>query len=326
MKITKELKNGMEFIRISNNDNMEVVLSPLGGSVYLVTIDGKCMTLTPSDVSVWSKGNMYHGKIVGRVCNRIKGNVVESEGKQYKIENNEGKNTLHGGVHGLSTQNFDYEIESHDDFTLVTFHHLSEDGESGFPGELDVKAIYKIYEARNQIDLTLLAKSNKKTLCSLTNHSYFGLGEENIDSLSLLIKGNKYIVPNEKTLLGKGIDVAPDYLDFSKGRVIGKDVNLPVLINSAVKGYDHHYFFNEVQTHSPQVILSGNKYELEISTDYSGCQIYSDNVKDNIDYFGTASEYHRGVALEPQESHLELHYLDSNDAYEHHISYVFKRK
>ena len=326
MEIVKELKSNIVFIRISNKDKVEVTLSTLGASIYSITIDGKYMTLTPEDLSTWSKENIYHGKTVGRVCNRIKGDVVVCEGKQYRVEKNEGENTLHGGVHGLSTQTFDYEIESYDDSTLVTFHHLSKDGESGFPGDLDVKIIYRFYETKNQIDLTLYAKSNKKTPCSLTNHSYFSLGEENEDTLSLLIKGNKYIVPDEKTLLGKGIDVVPEYLDFSKVRNVGKDVNLPILTNMAARGYDHHFFFHEIETRNPQVVLSGGKYELEILTDYSGCQLYSDNVKDNISYFGTKSEYHRGVALEPQESHLELHYLDPNDTYEHHITYAFKRK
>lgn len=326
MKITKELKNNIEFIHFSNKDHMNVTLSPLGGSIYSITIDEKYMTLSPSDVSIWSKGNIYHGKTIGRVGNRIKGDVVEVEGIKYKIEKNEGDNTLHGGVHGLSTQTFDYKIETHDDFTLVTFHYLSKDGESGFPGDLDVKAIYKIYEEKNQIDLTLLAKSNIKTLCSLTNHTYFSLGEENEGFLSLLIKGNKYIVPDDKTLLGKGIGVAPEYLDFSHGRVIGKDINLPILVNTATRGYDHHFFFDNVQINKPQIILSGSKYELEIYTDYSGAQFYSDNVKDGVSYLGTKSEYHRGAALEPQESHLELHYLDPKNTYEHHINYVFKRK
>ncbi len=326
MKIVKEFKNDILFMRISNKDKMEVTLSTLGASIYSITIDGKYMTLTPKDLSIWSKGNIYHGKTVGRVCNRIKGEIIECEGKQYRLEKNEGENTLHGGVHGLSTQTFDCEIESHDDFALVRFHHLSKDGESGFPGDLDVKVIYKIYGVKNQIDLTFCAKSNKKTLCSLTNHSYFSLGEENEDTLSLLIKGDKYIVPDDKTLLGKGIEKSPEYLDFSKGRIVGKDVNLPILTNTAAHGYDHHFFFDKVQTCNPQVILSGNNYELEILTDYSGCQLYSDNVKDNISYFGTKSEYHRGVALEPQESHLELHYLEPNDTYEHHIAYAFKRK
>ncbi len=326
MEITKNLKNDIEFIKIANKDGMEVTLSPFGGSIHSIVIDGKYMTLTPSEISDWLKSGIYHGKTIGRVGNRIKGNIIECKGKKYKLENNEGENTLHGGVHGLSTQTFDYEIENHDDFALVTFHHLSKDGESGFPGELDVKAIYKIYEAKNQIDLTLLAKSNKKTLCSLTNHSYFLLGEENIDSLTLLIRGNKYIVPDDKTLLGKGIATAPEYLDFSEGKIIGKDVNSPALINVATRGYDHHFFFDKVRIDEPQIVLSGSKYELDIITDYSGAQLYSDNVKDGIGYFGTKSEYRRGPALEPQESLLELHYLDPKDTYEHHINYVFKRK
>ncbi len=326
MLISKEINQEVELLHFVNADKMEVILSPLGASIYAIVIDGKYMTLTPSDMSIWSKGNIYHGKTIGRVGNRIKGNKVICEGKEYKVENNEGENTLHGGLHGLSTQTFDYTFIQNDEFTEVTFTYLSKDGESGFPGELNVTVIYKIYEHKNNVDLTLLAKSNKNTLCSLTNHSYFKLGEENEDTLTLLIKGNRYIIPDEKTLIGQGIGVAPDYLDFSKGRVIGKDVNLPILVNTAMRGYDHHYFFDKIDIKEPQIVLTGNHYELEIYTDYSGAQLYSDNAVDGNSYFDTVSPNHRGAALEPQESHLELHYLNPSDTYEHHINYVFKRR
>lgn len=73
---------------------------------------------------------MYLGAAIGRVGGRIKDGVFEIKGKGYKVPQNEGENTLHGGGNGFNTMIWESKIEETDDHASVTFYKtiLSEIG------------------------------------------------------------------------------------------------------------------------------------------------------------------------------------------------------
>ena len=62
---------------------------------------------------------------------------------------------------------------------------------------------------------------------------------------------------------------------------------------------------------------------MDAITDYPGVQIYSDNYKDAKGR-NTNKETRRAIAIEPSASHLDLHYLESDQEYHHFIKYIFK--
>jgi len=317
------IKENLETIELTNKIGLKVTLAPLGASIYSIEYQNKQVTLTPN-FDDWKKDSLYHGKTIGRVGNRIKGNKISCDDQEYTIENNEGPNTLHGGIHGISSCVFDYKIDNYSDYTKVEFSYISPDGESGFPGTLCLKVIYQIFENEAKIKLSFIANTDKTTLCSLTNHAFFMMGEQNLDNLKLTIKGTNYIVPNKDDLIAIKVERTPEYLDFSSSKSTCKDINNPVLMDGRTQGYDHHYFFNDVDINISQIILEGAKLKLTIYTDYSGAQIYSDNYKDDIKFLGTNYHVRRGIAIEPQESHLELHYLKPKETYKHTIIYVIE--
>ena len=318
VKINKEDK--FDFITFEN-DEMEVTFSNLGASIYSIIIDGKYMTLTPKDVEDFQKDTLYHGKTIGRSANRIKGNKIQIKDKTYELDNNENENVLHGGKNGLSTKVFDYEYSDNS----ITFSYMSKDKESGFPGNLFVRVIYTINFEEKIISVDYSAQSDEKTVCSLTNHAYFTLGEDCIDNLQLYLPSSKYIFTDPSNLVAIRKDEITDYLDFRTPKLLSSDINHSSLQNTICKGYDHYFFFDEVDD-SNQVILTGEKYQLAIRTNFEGIQIFSDNYADSVEFFGTKEEIHRGLALEPSDNHLVLHYLEPNEAYQRHIEYHFFKK
>ena len=92
--------NNQSFIKVTNNDDFEVVLSSNGASIYSIKLDNVFLTQTHISKELHKKG--YLGKTIGRVANRIKGNTILVQGVEYKLESNEGPNTLHGALMSLS--------------------------------------------------------------------------------------------------------------------------------------------------------------------------------------------------------------------------------
>ena len=115
--------------------------------------------------------------------------------------------------------------------------------------------------------------------------------------------------------------------DFRKAKLIAQDIDDPYLKDSCTKGYDMHFNFESIQTDNPQIILSTDKYEMNIITDFQGTQIYSDNFKNTAPFITNEIDHtRRGVAIEPQDSHLYDHILRKDEYYYRFIKYIFKTK
>ena len=93
-----------------------------------------------------------------------------------KLAINNGPNSLHGGVKGFNFYVWD---ANQLDKQTIEFSRLSPDGEEGFPGNLQVKVIFKLTDD-NAVDITYYAETDKPTIVNLTNHSYFNLSVREI--------------------------------------------------------------------------------------------------------------------------------------------------
>ena len=156
----------MELIKLKN-EKMEVTLCDIGASIFRLLFDNQDMLVSPSDINVYLRKNLYFGKSIGRICGRIK--------------NDKGEIILHGGIDGLSNQRFDFVKEDN----KVTFTYLSNEDQSSCDGEALIKVTYTLLDNDLLIELEATAK-NSATI-SLTNHSYFCLGEDDVHKLSLKI-------------------------------------------------------------------------------------------------------------------------------------------
>lgn len=324
-KLSTSIENyqSYTFITIKNED-LEVTLSNLGASIYQIKFHGELMTLTPSNKDDFLHENIYHGKTIGRVANRIKGNEVVINKKTYKLANNEGSNTLHGGINALSNQKFNYVIRKNDNSVKVTFHYLDKEKDIGFPGNLDVYVTYLL--TKTYLKISFKANVDKLSMCSLTNHAYYTLGSNSTKELKLCIKSHKYLNPNPADLLPLDIKEVDKVMDFSSLRRINRFIKDPYLINSKSNGYDHYYYFDNVNPKIAQIKLANKKYKMSIYTDFPGVQIYTDNYKTKEVFAQSDKLVRRGIAIEPSQSQKEFHYLNKDETYNHFIKLVFAKK
>lgn len=322
MNTSVVLNNKYHYIQIKK-DSFEVTLCDLGASIYSIKYDDDFLTLTPYKTT-FENLKYYNGKTVGRSANRHKGNVFVIDGKRYIVENNEKENTLHGGLNGLSKKVFKYSFDEVDDKVVVTFTYISKDGESGFPGNLSLKIVYTIFLNAHEVLCELFATTDKVTVCALTNHSAFTLGEKNIENLKLQINGGKFLDTNPIDLLPIEIKDVPPYLDFRVLKNIAQEINNPSMKQGKLNGYDHFIYFDKINN-DIQVLLEGSKYRLKIFTDYAGVQVYSDSWENDYEFFDVIGKSKRGVALEAQDSFIVHTTLAPKEIYKHYIRYNFEK-
>ena len=324
MKIEQYSEYNLNFVKVTNNQSFSITLCDLGASVYSIIFNNKEMTFVPEKLEDFARVDMYHGKTIGRIPNRLRGHKVIIDDKEYLLENNEGENTLHGGLHGLSAKVFEYEIEEEDEYVNVVFRYTMKDREDGLPGDTPIQVVYTIYEGKSEMKLEFFAKTNKKTAFGLLNHTYFNLGEEGLSNLSMRIRASNYLEVNPKDLLQIEKKPCKNCLNFQEFKKIEQDINDEYLLNSRTNGYDHQFYFDKVDPSLDQFSLRSQNVQMDIYTDFSTLQIYSDNYED-VKGRGSNKLRRRAVAVEPQESHECLHYLDIDELYHHFVTYKFSK-
>ena len=297
----------IRYITLGNKDTLQVTFCSLGASIYSIRFNGRLMTLTPKRKRDYLLSYVYHGKIIGPVCGRIKKGKLFIKDKEYDFMPNEGENTLHGGPSGFSNQIFDYELLndgikfSYEDIlgTYVVEYHLTDDS----------------------LRTNFIVHPKQEIPLALTNHSYFTLGSKNILKAKLQINSSKFIEVNSKDLIPERIKGVPACLNFKKLRNIGRCINNPYLKNSRTNGYDHSLILDEMG--SP-IVLENKKYRLTITSDFNAVQIYSDNYNKHVEMLGTKELVHRGIAIEPQDNQLER--KSYSGTYSRFIEYHFSKK
>ena len=295
-------------ITIENGLGLKAVFSPLGAAIYSISFGGDCLTRNVKNLDDFAKPICYYGKTIGRSANRIKGNKIILDNKEYLLADNEKGNVLHGGLYGLSNQVFSYQISENSRQIAIIFQYLSPNLESGYPGNLDVKVTYLISKKKNQIKVLYETKTDETTLCSLTNHSYFTLGSSHIKELSLKLDSDTYLEV-DKNLIAIGKKPVDSFFDFRGGK------GLPE------KGGIDHFFYLK----NKEIVLENKKYRLTIDSDFEGVQIYTSNGTYPDELYPKCSNTLDSVAIEPSDSHLGLHILKTGDVYSRYIVYNIER-
>jgi len=248
------------------------------------------------------------GAVVGRVANRIAKGRFAVDGKAYALAINDPPNTLHGGLRGFDKVVWNAEAAESPDGPSVVFHHVSPDGDEGFPGALSVRMTYTLTNG-NELRIDYEATTDKATPVNLTNHSYFNLAcTGDVLGHVLRLKARKY-TPTDAGLIPTGeiADVAGGPLDFTKPKPIGRDLKK---IPGGLRGYDHNFV---IDGGGHELVLAARVYEpvtgraMEVSTDQPGVQLYTSNSFDGtlVGKRGAAYPLHAAFCLETQ------HYADS---------------
>lgn len=306
--------DGVEFVVVKNNVGLEVTFANLGGAIYSIKFHDREMVSQVKDVKDFLGDKVRNGKVIGRVAGRIKGNELKIDKKAYKLADNDNGNVLHGGKEGISTKIFSHRVFSTAEHVHVVYTYFSKAGESGFPGNALFEVHYIVPNNRATVKAKLLSYVSETCPVSMSIHTYFSLGEENLDKLAMKIRAKKYLDINpEDLILGQEKDITP-CLDFTKTKPVVRDIKDPSINKGRLNGYDHCFIFDKVDEELSQVKIENGKYRIDVYTDFDAAVVFIDNKK------------YRGIAVEPQKNPSKELLLSRNDEFSHFIRYEFSKK
>jgi len=213
--------------------------------------------------------NRYFGSTIGRFANRIANSKFTINNEEFKLNSNNNKNSLHGGIVGFDKVIWSSKIGKKDN--SVTFSYLSPHMEEGYPGNLSVSVKYRLTD-ENEIHINYFAETDLPTHVNLTNHSYFNLSS-NPQSLingshELMIKANYYLdVDNELIPNGKFNKVDNSDLDFRVSKKINSELDFNWVLNKEKSKLE---LISSLYSQDSGI-------SLDISTTLPGLQVYSGN-------------------------------------------------
>jgi aldose 1-epimerase len=175
-------------------------------------------------LETYLEGRAYMGAIIGRIAGRIRGGVLDLEGRAYPLACNEGGNHLHGGNRGLDKRMWTAEPLARPDGAALRLRYASPDGEEGYPGNLEIAVTYTL-TPENGFVVESEAVADRPTPLSLAHHSYFNLAGEGSGQVlghEFQIFAEAYVPADaDMALSGRPESVAGSASDFGRPRRLG---------------------------------------------------------------------------------------------------------
>ena len=285
---------------IIQNKFLRVQTLNYGASLFEVFHKDKKINLI---LNLESKENYrYKHACVGSTCGRYAGRISNSKfriaKKEYILNSNEGKNTLHGGKVGFSKLPW-IKLKQTKDQVVYQIHSV--DNDQGFPGNLIVNCTYQL---KNKfLIIKYEYKSNKKTHVNLTNHSYWNLEKikkNKIYNHELKLNSNKYLqIDKDLIPTGKTNRVKNSIYDFLKFQNLGKKLNFfkNKKIDLKHKGFDTTYIVKKNSRNFVGSLKNNNSnVQVDFFSNLPGVQLYS---AQNLNYKKKLFPY-QGICLETQ--------------------------
>ena len=308
----------VEIYTLHNSKGAEARIMTYGGIVQSLSMPDKNgkfadVVLGYDNLQGYIDKTPYFGALIGRYGNRIGGAKFTLEGNTYTLATNNGPNTLHGGLKGFDKVVWTAKSSVGIRGPQLVLAYFSKDGEEGFPGNLEVTAIYTLTED-NELKLEFAATTDRPTVVNLTHHSYFNLaGQGNGDILGHIV----YINSDKTTPVDSGLITTGEFksvdgtpFDFRKPTAIGARINDPDTVLQYGPGYDHNWVVNKPFGQfglQARVEEPASGRVMEVWSDEPGLQFYAGNFLDGTlkGKGGVAYQIHTGFCMEPQ------HYPDS---------------
>ena len=275
----------VELYTLTNAKGMRAEIITYGGALVRLTAPDRAgkladVVLGMDTLDGYRTQPNYFGALIGRYGNRIGHASFTLEGKSYRLPNNDGANTLHGGPQG-----FDKRVwKARETAGGLELTYVSADGEEGFPGALTAKVVYTLTD-QNELKIDYSATTDKPTVVNLTNHSYFNLaGTGTILGHEVTILADRF-TPVDAGLIPTGElrPVKGTPFDFTKPTAIGARIEDNDQQLQFGHGYDHNWVLNHsggslakaAEVHDPS---SGRV--MEVWTTEPGLQFYTGNFLD----------------------------------------------
>jgi aldose 1-epimerase len=309
----------VEIYTLDNGRGVSARITNFGGTVVNLWVPDR--QGRPGDV-VWGFDRVrdyetkspYFGCLIGRYGNRIARGKFTLDGQAYRLATNDGPNALHGGLRGFDK--VVWEVKSaalnRRGEPALALRYLSRHGEEGYPGNLDVTAVYTLTRD-NGLRVDFSATTDRATVVNLTHHSYFNLaGSGDILGHEVMIRSDRF-TPVDKTLIPtgelRGVKGTP--FDFNRPTAIGARIGGADEQLKFGKGYDHNWVIRRCPF--AKLCLQAKVTEpttgrsMEVWSTEPALQFYSGNFLDGTIRGKGGQRYgHRSAfCMEPQ------HYPDS---------------
>lgn len=329
------------FYEITNAAGMKAIVTDFGATLHSLYVPDKEGNMR--DV-VWGYDTVkeyeidngpFFGATVGRIANRTGGAVVTVNGIDYHMEANERTNCLHSGSQCYHIRMWNAEILDQ----AVRFSILSPDGDQGLPGNFEISVTYTVTDD-NALKITYDGVSDKDTVVSMTNHSYFNLNGETSDSILdhvLWINADRFTrVNTEMISTGEMPDLTGSALDFRTPKKIGLDIERDEEALKIGSGYDHNWVLNAHKTEKAvaRAVSEESGIFMEVYTDCPGMQVYTGNfLCDKQGKRGRTYPNRSAVAFETQQFPDAIHHenfpsplLKAGEKFHTETIYKFERK
>ncbi len=303
------------------NGTVEVRIITYGGTITSIRVPDQTgesanVVLGFERLEDYLTKSLYFGCITGRYANRIANAKFTLNGTEYKLSANDGTGLLHGGFKGFDKKVWQAKEIKTDKEVGIELGYVSPDGEEGFPGNLTTTVIYTL-NANNELSITYKAVTDKATVLTLTNHSYFNLAGEGSGTVfdhELMLNADHYTPVNSVAIpTGELAKVEGTPFNFRTSQRIGDRIRSGHEQMVYGHGYDHNWVLNRKNPKDGEMMLAAKLLEpnsgrtLEVLTTEPAIQFYSGNFLNGTLVGPSGNTYRQGdgLCLETQ------HYPDS---------------
>ena len=289
---------------IANRNGLVLELISYGAAVKSMAVPDRngivgVVTLGFPHLDGYLQRHPYFGSTVGRFANRIAGARFSLDGVNYRLAANNGSHHLHGGRAGFDRVVWDADPFEDDGAAGVRFRYSSPDGEEGYPGKLEVEAVYELND-RNELTMSYQATSDAPTPVNLTNHTYWNLaGTGTILDHEIEIDADHFLPVDEDQIpTGVAASVEGTAMDFTSAKPVARDLDQ---VPGNRVGYDHCYVLRHRSRLARAALVRdpATGRAMEVSTTQPALQFYTGN---NLTGFEPCGGYqrHAGLCLEAQ--------------------------
>ena len=332
-------KSGETVYRIClHNDRLSCEVITYGAVLRTLVVpdwDGKPVdiVLGYDTLEQYLSDDIYLGATVGRVANRIAKGCFTLNGLTYSLPINN-DNNHHGGPSGFSHRVWNIEKATE---ASVILSLTSPNGDQGYPGTMKATAEYTLCD--NALIVRHTAVSDKDTLCSLTNHSYFNLSGHNSGSAmdqNILLFAHEYTPSDAEGIpLGVVSSVEGTPMDLREMITIKTHIEDPYPELIQAKGYDQNYVVNgPVGSLRPAAIANSDLtgITMQVDTTMPGIHFYTANYvsEGRIGKNGAVYGPCHAFCLETQFFPDAIHHdafsspvLHANQVYDHTTTFTF---
>lgn len=270
---------------LRNDRGAEVQLCNIGASIISVKVPDReghlaDVALGYRDFKSYFSDPAHCGKSIGRVAGCIAYGVMTVEGEEYRLEVNSGAGHLDGGVKGLADRLWESRVETN----RVVMSIYSEEGDSGYPGGLQVEVAFD-FDEENTLEITYVAQSDRTTPVNLTDYLYLNLGGDASGSTldhQLRLNASRLLETDDRGIpTGALLDVADTAVDFRTSRRLGDGMESDFARIRMLRGYEHFFPLDgwrpNILTEVGELRDERSGRKVEIFSSQPGAMLYTGN-------------------------------------------------